>query len=655
LRALRFLEPTAVHTAAALLLLVLAAGCTGSVISGESVGTPVNPDATVSDADGTTTPDGTADADPDGQVDADVNGADGDVGPDVPVVVPDWSLGSLGDLGVLDNVYAVSPKQAYAAGGSRVLRYNGRTWASYGEPLGTDSQAQMHGVWSDGATTIVVGDLGTIARRGVEELSWSLDTVPTDADLHAVYGRAADDIWAVGDRTTILHYDGTEWTEVHSGEGLTLHAVWAPEGTTGPDDVLAAGTKGRIMRYKDGGFQPQQIAAGSVTLYGVTGAGEARFAVGTEATITMRANANANWQGQASNDTQDRDLFGIVAASDDNVVAVGAAGAIIRFDGDKWNVEPSQSPTFGTADYRSITYAGAGQSAWLVVAATGGGVSYDSQEEAWVDMATRPESELRHIAGSDQLWAAGRTGLLMTETASGWTAVKSGLELDLNDIEVATDGTVWAVGDSGTVLRRLSDGTISVHELAVPVALYGVAVDGTDVVVAGKGGTLLSAASAAADPSFTPRASGTPSDLRAVTFGGDGALWLAGAFGTLLRSDAGGTPIPVVTGVGGSLNSMAATSDGVVVAGDNGVLIKATSAGADLLYEQPGLFLYGVSYASDVGFAVGWNGTVLRLDGTTVTTEVSGTSAVLEAVWHNGSRAIATGRQGVLLTRVEAP
>lgn len=642
--------------------LLLTVACTGSVISGENASDVATPDVKDDSNDG-----GPVDA-----VDAGDTDSNGDLGndsdsvtpdgdatdtPDIPVVEPDWALAGLGDRGTLDNVFAVSPNEAYAAGGTRILRYNGRTWASYGDPAGKESGTNMHAVWSDGDVVIGVGDGGTIVRRVAGALGWTTDTVPADTSLYGVFGRAADDIWAVGDKTTILHWDGTAWTEMHSGDGLTLHAVWAPEGTAGPDDVIAVGTKGRLMRWNadDAVFKPQQIAAGSVDLYGVVGQGDMRFAVGTGATITMRTSAAGTWQGQSSNDTQSRDLYGIVAATPTSVVAVGESGAIIRFDGDKWNVEPAQAPTYGTANFRGIAYAGAGTSAWLVIGAEGGGVRFDGDADAWVDMQTRPDAELRHIDGTDALWAAGRSGLLMTEhPVAGWSAVPTASALDFNDVAVASDGTVWVVGDQGTVLERGSDGVITNHELAIPVSLFGVAVSDSQVVVAGKGGTLLGGDPTADTITFTPLVSGTQSDLKAATFGGDGALWLAGAFGTLMRSD-GALPLPVTTGIGGSLNTIAATEDGVLVAGDNGVILRATAAGADLLYESPGLFIYGLSYANAVGFATGWNGGILRIDGTVVTPEVGGTNAVIEAVWHDGTRAIATGRQGVLLTRLEAP
>ncbi|MCA9515026.1 MAG: hypothetical protein KC635_08800, partial [Myxococcales bacterium] len=89
--------------------------------------------------------------------------------------------------------------------------------------------------------------------------------------------------------------------------------------------------------------------------------------------------------------------------------------------------------------------------------------------------------------------------------------------------------------------------------------------------------------------------------------------------------------------------------------GDNGVVLEATSAGATLLNEEPALFLYGVAVSGDVQFAVGWNGTVLRRDGDAFVREETGLSGVLETVWTDGTAAFAAGRQGLLLSRVEAP
>ncbi|MDP6946995.1 MAG: hypothetical protein QF464_22790, partial [Myxococcota bacterium] len=138
--------------------------------------------------------------------------------------------------------------------------------------------------------------------------------------------------------------------------------------------------------------------------------------------------------------------------------------------------------------------------------------------------------------------------------------------------------------------------------------------------------------------------------------GGDDALWIAGGFGKLYRSEDGETATPVSSGVSGGLNAMVATDDGVLIVGDNGVVLRVSSDGeATLLYEQSELFLYGVSIADEHTVAVGWNGTALRIVDGEVITEDTGAHQVLEAVWHDGVRAIAVGRVGHAYSRMEGP
>jgi hypothetical protein len=38
---------------------------------------------------------------------------------------------------------------------------------------------------------------------------------------------ARDDVWAVADGGTILHFDGTQWSAATSTTSQTLRAVWA--------------------------------------------------------------------------------------------------------------------------------------------------------------------------------------------------------------------------------------------------------------------------------------------------------------------------------------------------------------------------------------------------------------------------------------------
>lgn len=99
-----------------------------------------------------------------------------------------------------------------------------------------------------------------------------------------------------------------------------------------------------------------------------------------------------------------------------------------------------------------------------------------------------------------------------------------------------------------------------------------------------------------------------------------------------------GVALPILSGVGGSLNDLAPTGDGVLVVGDNGVILRATAAAAVLEHEEPGRFLYAVATSpaarDDLALAVGAGGRILRQDGADWVAEVPAESqATFEAAW----------------------
>ncbi len=60
-----------------------------------------------------------------------------------------------------------------------------------------------------------------------EEPEWTwMNPLPQGNDLHGVWGSGPDDVFAVGDLGTILHYDGHDWDMMPSGTDANLYAVW---------------------------------------------------------------------------------------------------------------------------------------------------------------------------------------------------------------------------------------------------------------------------------------------------------------------------------------------------------------------------------------------------------------------------------------------
>jgi hypothetical protein len=64
-----------------------------------------------------------------------------------------------------------------------------------------------------------------------------------DEFLTSVSGTRADDVWAVGARGAIVHFDGSRWTSITSPTNKALRAVFAASA----DDVWAVGAGGTVV------------------------------------------------------------------------------------------------------------------------------------------------------------------------------------------------------------------------------------------------------------------------------------------------------------------------------------------------------------------------------------------------------------------------
>ena len=62
---------------------------------------------------------------------------------------------------------------------------------------------------------------------------WSAAPISPANNLISVWGSSASDVFAVGAKGTIWHYDGNFWNPMYSGVTKTLYCVW---GSSSSDD-----------------------------------------------------------------------------------------------------------------------------------------------------------------------------------------------------------------------------------------------------------------------------------------------------------------------------------------------------------------------------------------------------------------------------------
>lgn len=185
----------------------------------------------------------------------------------------------------LEAVYGNAPDNVYAVGAQgTILRWNGTFW----NPVALSTKSNFRDVISFPTGEIwAVGANGAIFGKG--ELGWGQVLVapqitpppaedPTadpavqffEEDLFGIWGAAPDDLWAVGDKGVVVHWDGTGWTQdTQVNFGITLRSIWG----RAADDLWAVGLEGHVIHY-DGATWDAWPTGSVATLYAIDGDGQ---------------------------------------------------------------------------------------------------------------------------------------------------------------------------------------------------------------------------------------------------------------------------------------------------------------------------------------------------------------------------------------------
>ncbi|MCC6347251.1 MAG: carboxypeptidase regulatory-like domain-containing protein, partial [Nitrospirales bacterium] len=153
---------------------------------------------------------------------------------------------------------------------------------------------------------------------------------------------------------------------------------------------------------------------------------------------------------------------------------------------------------------------------------------------------------------------------------------------------------------------------------------------------------------------WTPRSSGTTSDLAGATFSGATYL-IVGASGTILFSTDTVTWTAQTSGVSANLNGTVYGSAFVAVGSGGTILTSSDAVTWTAQTSGTASDLNGVAYGNSLYVAVGSGGTILTSsDAVTWTAQTSGTASDLSGVAYGNSLYVAVGSGGTILTSSDA-
>lgn len=401
-------------------------------------------------------------------------------------------------------------------------------------------------MWGSGPSDIYV--VGKVSTKYIDAVvyryngsTWSqlvltATTTIRDGGYRAVFGAGKNDVYVVGDKGYVSHYNGKVWTALPKYSGGNLAGAWAD--STGR--LVAVGEKGTVARYE----RPwqEQNSGVSMTLRALWGHGPTDlFAVGDNYLLRWDGKQWGSTQVTVKGTASSATLTGLWGSSATDLLAVGnftrSEGQIYAYNGATWSEAKGGSTSMGMPLYAVWTsgakdsYA-AGSSTISSVAP----ILY-SDGSGWKNHQRSAAVTTRDLFGfaGTKVYAVGSGGTIQSWGYSGtsWSKETSGVTSQLNGVWGASASSLVAVGEKGVILTKNTTGTTWTRASSNTTAdLYEVWGSlASDVYAVGASGAVVRFDG----KSWQPEITGVSADLRAVWGDAVGWVYAVGDKGKILR------------------------------------------------------------------------------------------------------------------------
>ncbi len=283
----------------------------------------------------------------------------------------------------------------------RIYHYDGESWTLFG----VESSSVLEDIWvADSGEIFAVGD----SILHFDGTVWTETTPPERSNtelgsrLKAVWGSSPTDVWAGGEDGFLIHFNGSEWEDHSLDEDGNIEDIWG----RATNEVYLCG---RLLIHTFDG-QTWEPLNGPYA-HSIWGNEEGVFfAVGSNGEV-IRSDGNT-WRDM--NTGTNFQLTRIWGSSSGKMIAAGRYGKIIGYDGVEWKALCNGSAT----NLNGIW--GSGPDNIYVVADYG--ITYQYDGNVWNEVPPRPPNVLQAIWGSsaNDVFAVGNDGLICHFDGSVW-------------------------------------------------------------------------------------------------------------------------------------------------------------------------------------------------------------------------------------------
>lgn len=291
---------------------------------------------------------------------------------------------------------------------------------------------------------------------------WTADgQIGAKDTLRAVWAAdaALSDAYAIGHNGLILHRSGGAWkqeTAQVAGKPLTTNLYGL---AAAPDAVYAVGDAGVILRRAGGTWmQEGQELATTAALFGVTVLASGEVIVVGDGGLIARRQKTGVYTAEDTLALGGANLRAVAGTMLDGLYAVGLGAVIAQRRTDKWQLDPLPIDTADRGNYYAVSQGPdgifvAGEYARVLRR----DVAKWSHEAAIAPMPPAFTHFFGLYAAPTALWVVGSSGVIQRRDSvtKMWAVDPSNVTTGLYGIASAGAAGAVAVGDQGTVLRRM--------------------------------------------------------------------------------------------------------------------------------------------------------------------------------------------------------
>jgi hypothetical protein len=333
-------------------------------------------------------------------------------------------------------VFGFASDDVYAAGlGGIIMHYDGESWQVLFEAPA--EWENISDIWGPSPDSVYFAASEGVWRWNGTSMSRIFQWGPYAVWHNAMGGSGPDNIFAVGERGSITHWDGTDWRIMDSGTKEPLYGIW----TNRPDHAYAAGMHETLLQY-DGQSWTQVDVQGVEGFNGVWGSDEDDVHVAGKNGLLAHYDGNA-WTTIDTGSTET--LKRISGTGPEDIWVTENDGGLLHFDGSAWQALP-----FGVEPVNGIASVLPNE-VWLVR----GQAAYHFDGTTWVNQNLPLYENYTYttIFGKSphEIYVGG--GFMMYYDGSEWTRLGEAKGFRSKGMWAASSEDVWATNANTEIVH----------------------------------------------------------------------------------------------------------------------------------------------------------------------------------------------------------